>query len=97
MSTLDYAYRARNITNSNRPKINQMLSKREVFKGYSDEMDRLRRELLTCRVKNWVNLAKENYHEQLVASLKLNMMKFWMIWSIVWQCCRGEGESFYGG
>ena len=44
MSTLDYAYRARNITNSNRPKINQMLSKREVFKGYSDEMDRLRRE-----------------------------------------------------
>ena len=34
---------------------------------------------------------------QLVASLKLNMLKFWMIWSIVWQCCRGEGGSFHGG
>ena len=92
MSTLDYAYRVRNITK--RPEVNQMW---EVLKGYSDKMDSLRRELLTCRVKNWVNLAKENYHEQLVASLKLNMLKFWMIWSIVWQCCRGEGESFYGG
>ena len=42
-----------------------MLSKREVLKGYSDEMDRLRRELLTCRDKNGVYLAKENYHEML--------------------------------
>jgi kinesin family protein 11 len=65
LSTLDYAYRARNITNSNRPKINQMLSKREVLKGYSDEMDRLRRELLTCRDKNGVYFAKENYHKML--------------------------------
>eukprot|EP00090_Calanus_glacialis_P016225 TRINITY_DN25444_c0_g1_i1.p1 TRINITY_DN25444_c0_g1~~TRINITY_DN25444_c0_g1_i1.p1 ORF type:complete len:1065 (-),score=410.75 TRINITY_DN25444_c0_g1_i1:108-3302(-) len=63
LSTLDYAYRARNITN--RPEVNQMLSKREVLKGYSDEMDRLRRELLTCRDKNGVYLAKENYHEML--------------------------------
>ena len=65
MSTLDYAYRARNITNSNRPEINQMLRKREVLKGYSDEMDRLRRELLTCRDKNGVYFAKENYHKML--------------------------------
>ena len=42
-----------------------MLSKREVLKGYSDEMDRLRRELLTCRDKTGVYLAKENYHEML--------------------------------
>ena len=42
-----------------------MLSKREVLKRYSDEMDRLRRELLTCRDKTGVYLAKENYHEML--------------------------------
>jgi len=63
LSTLDYAYRARNITN--RPEVNQKLSKREVLKEYSDEMDRLRRDLLTFREKNGVYLAKENYHEML--------------------------------
>jgi len=63
LSTLDYANRARNITN--RPEINQMLSKKEVLKGYSDEMDRLRKDLLTMRDKNGVYLAKENYQGML--------------------------------
>ena len=58
LSTLDYAYRASNITK--RTEVNQMLSKREVLKGFSDEMDRLRREHLTCRDMNGVQLAKEN-------------------------------------
>ena len=58
MSTLDYAYRASNITK--RTEVNQMLSKREVLKGFSNEMDRLRREHLTCRDMNGVQLAKEN-------------------------------------
>jgi len=63
MSTLDYAYRARNITN--KPEVNQKLSKREVLKEYSDEMNKLRRDLLNLREKNGVYLAKENYHEML--------------------------------
>merc|ERR1719427_1010947 len=63
LSTLDYAYRARNITN--RPEVNQKLSKREVLKEYSEGMDRLRRDLLTFREKNGVYLAKENYTEML--------------------------------
>jgi len=63
MSTLDYAYRARNITN--KPEVNQKLSKREVLKEYSDEMNRLRRDLLNLREKNGVYLAKDNYHEML--------------------------------
>jgi kinesin family protein 11 len=57
---LDYAYRVRNITK--RPEVNQMW---EVLKGYSDKMDTLRRELLTCRDKNGVYFAKENYHKML--------------------------------
>merc|ERR1719427_285339 len=63
LSTLDYAYRARNITN--KPEVNQKLSKREVLKEYGDEMNRLRRDLLNLREKNGVYLAKENYHEML--------------------------------
>ena len=62
LSTLDYAYRARNI---NRPEVNQKLSKREdVLKEYSDEMDRLRRDLSTSREKYGVYL-EENYHGML--------------------------------
>ena len=63
LSTLDYAYRARNITN--RPEVNQKLSKREVLKEYSDEMERLKKDLLNLRDKNGVYLAKENYHQML--------------------------------
>jgi kinesin family protein 11 len=58
LSTLDYGNRASNITE--RTEVNQMLSKREVLKGFSDEMDRLRREHLTCRDMNGVQLDKEN-------------------------------------
>ena len=63
LSTLDYAYRARNITN--RPEVNQMLSKKEVLKGYSDEMDRIRKDLMSMRDKNGIYLAKENYLEMI--------------------------------
>ena len=73
LSTLDYAYRARNITN--RPENNQKLSKREVLKEYSNEMDRLRRDLLTFREKNCVYLAKENYHEMLEKIKQMGALK----------------------
>ncbi|KAL0132743.1 hypothetical protein PUN28_000465 [Cardiocondyla obscurior] len=61
LSTLDYAHRAKNITN--RPEINQKLSKRALLKEYTEEIERLRRDLLAARERNGVYLAHENYNE----------------------------------
>lgn len=61
LSTLDYAYRAKNITN--RPEINQKLSKKALLKEYTEEIERLRRDLLATRERNGVYLAQENYNE----------------------------------
>lgn len=59
MSTLDYAYRAKNITN--RPEVNQKLTKKTLMKEYNEEIERLRRDLQAARDKNGVYLAEENY------------------------------------
>ncbi|KOC63549.1 Bipolar kinesin KRP-130 [Habropoda laboriosa] len=56
LSTLDYAHRAKNITN--RPEINQKLSKK-----YTEEIERLRRDLLATRERDGVYLANDNYQE----------------------------------
>ncbi|RLU25689.1 hypothetical protein DMN91_001846 [Ooceraea biroi] len=61
LSTLDYAHRAKNITN--RPEINQKLSKKALLKEYTEEIERLRRDLLASRERNGVYLAQENYNE----------------------------------
>nr|XP_034181739.1 kinesin-like protein Klp61F [Osmia lignaria] len=61
LSTLDYAHRAKNITN--RPEINQKLSKKEFLKQYTVEIERLRKDLEATREKNGVYLADENYQE----------------------------------
>ncbi|CAD1468541.1 unnamed protein product, partial [Heterotrigona itama] len=61
LSTLDYAHRAKNITN--RPEINQKLSKREFLKQYTEEIEKLRRDLLASRDRNGVYLADDNYKE----------------------------------
>ncbi|KAG7202940.1 hypothetical protein KM043_010081 [Ampulex compressa] len=61
LSTLDYAYRAKNITN--RPEINQKLSKKALLKEYTEEIERLRRDLLATRERNGVYLAQDNYNE----------------------------------
>lgn len=61
LSTLDYAHRAKNITN--RPEINQKLSKKALLKEYTEEIERLRRDLLAARERNGVYLAQENYNE----------------------------------
>ncbi|XP_078042053.1 kinesin-like protein Klp61F [Augochlora pura] len=60
LSTLDYARRAKNITN--RPEINQKLSKKEFLKQYTSEIERLRRDLLATRERNGVYLADDNYN-----------------------------------
>jgi kinesin family protein 11 len=59
LSTLDYAFRARNITN--KPEINQKLTKKALLKEYTEEMERLRRDLQATRDKNGIFLAEENY------------------------------------
>ncbi|CAK9822014.1 Kinesin-like protein Klp61F [Anthophora retusa] len=61
LSTLDYAHRAKNITN--RPEVNQKLSKREFLKQYTEEIERLRSDLLATRERNGVYLANDNYLE----------------------------------
>ncbi|XP_037089188.1 kinesin-like protein KLP2, partial [Pollicipes pollicipes] len=63
LSTLDYAQRAKSITN--RPEINQKLSKKMLMKEYTEEIERLRRDLLATREQTGVYLAPENYNSML--------------------------------
>ncbi|XP_051882851.1 kinesin-like protein KIF11 [Pristis pectinata] len=59
MSTLDYAYRAKNILN--KPEVNQKLTKRALIKEYTEEIERLKRDLAAAREKNGVYMSVENY------------------------------------
>ncbi|XP_069756634.1 kinesin-like protein KIF11 isoform X2 [Narcine bancroftii] len=59
MSTLDYAYRAKNILN--KPEVNQKLTKKALIKEYTEEIERLKRDLAAAREKNGVYMSLENY------------------------------------
>lgn len=61
MSTLEYANRAKNI--QNKPEINQKLTKKTVLKEYTEEIDKLKRDLMAARDKNGVYLAEETYNQ----------------------------------
>lgn len=61
MSTLEYANRAKNI--QNKPEINQKLSKKTVLKEYTEEIDRLKRDLAAARDKNGIYIAEETYNQ----------------------------------
>lgn len=61
LSTLEYAHRAKNI--QNRPEVNQKLTKKTVLKEYTEEIDRLKRDLMASRDKNGIYLAEETYTE----------------------------------
>ena len=63
LSTLDYAHRAKNITN--KPEVNQKMSKKAVLKEYTEEIERLRKDLLASREKNGVFLDHDNYQGML--------------------------------
>lgn len=69
LSTLEYANRAKNI--QNRPEVNEKLSKAQLIKEYTEEIDRLRRDLLATRERNGVYIALENYNE-MTKQLELN-------------------------
>nr|XP_054765646.1 kinesin-like protein KIF11 [Lytechinus pictus] len=70
LSTLDYAHRAKNITN--RPEINQKLTKKALLKEYTEEIERLRRDLFATREKNGIYLSEDHYKnmESSIASQK---------------------------
>lgn len=59
LSTLDYAHRAKHITN--RPEINQKLFKRALLKEYTEEVERLRKDLMATRDKNGIYLSQDKY------------------------------------
>lgn len=59
LSTLEYANRAKNIMN--KPEVNQKLTKRALIKEYTEEIERLKRDLAASRDKNGVYLSAENF------------------------------------
>lgn len=61
ISTLDYAFRAKNIRN--KPQVNQLLSKKTLLKEFTAEIEKLKGELIATRQRNGVYLTQENYEE----------------------------------
>ncbi|CAM4582953.1 unnamed protein product [Lepidochelys olivacea] len=59
LSTLEYAHRAKNILN--KPEVNQKLTKRALIKEYTEEIERLKRDLAVAREKNGIYISAENY------------------------------------
>ena len=61
ISTLDYAFRAKNIRN--KPQMNQMISKKTLFREFTAEIEKLKSELIATRLRNGVYLSAEAYEE----------------------------------
>jgi kinesin family protein 11 len=61
ISTLDYAFRAKNIRN--KPQVNQLLSKKTLLREFTTEIEKLKSELIATRQRNGVYLSQENYEE----------------------------------
>ncbi|KAL5448178.1 hypothetical protein PMIN05_001839 [Paraphaeosphaeria minitans] len=66
ISTLDYAFRAKNIRN--KPQINQLMSKKTLLKEFTAEIEKLKSELIATRQRNGVYLTQENYEEMATIS-----------------------------
>ncbi|KAL8777445.1 MAG: hypothetical protein Q9213_007859, partial [Squamulea squamosa] len=61
ISTLDYAFRAKNIRN--KPQVNQTISKNTLLREFTAEIEKLKGELMATRHKNGVYLTAEGYDE----------------------------------
>lgn len=61
ISTLDYAFRAKNIRN--KPQMNQLMSKKTLLREFTAEIEKLKSELIATRQRNGVYLTQENYEE----------------------------------
>jgi len=61
ISTLDYAFRAKNIRN--KPQMNQVVSKKTLLKEFTAEIEKLKSELIATRSRNGVYLTQESYEQ----------------------------------
>lgn len=61
ISTLDYAFRAKNIRN--KPQVNQMISKKTLLREFTTEIEKLKSELIATRQRNGVYLTANSYEE----------------------------------
>lgn len=61
ISTLDYAFRAKNIRN--KPQVNQMVSKKTLLREFTSEIEKLKSELIATRQRNGVYLTAEAYED----------------------------------
>ncbi|KAF6804594.1 kinesin related protein 2 [Colletotrichum musicola] len=66
ISTLDYAFRAKNIRN--KPQLNAMINKKMLLRDFAMEIERLKSELITTRQRNGVYLSNESYEEMTAQS-----------------------------
>eukprot|EP00794_Sanderia_malayensis_P005442 gene5442-6121_t len=73
LSTLDYAHRAKNILN--KPEINQKLTKKALIKEYTEEIERLKKDLFAAREKNGIYISEDNYNAM---EMKLASQKTWI-------------------
>merc|ERR1719447_2382838 len=61
LSTLDYASRAKCI--KNKPEVNQKLTKKALIKEYTEQIEKLKKDLYAAREKNGIFLSEENFQE----------------------------------
>lgn len=66
ISTLDYAFRAKNIRN--KPQINSTMSKKTLLREFTAEIEKLKSDLIATRHRNGVYLTTEAYEELTVES-----------------------------
>ena len=76
LSTLDYAQRAKNILN--KPEINQKLTRKHLIKEYTEQIERLKKDLVAAREKNGIYVSEDNYLEMqnIIASQKGNLQEY---------------------
>ncbi|KAI9875556.1 MAG: kinesin motor protein cin8, partial [Watsoniomyces obsoletus] len=65
ISTLDYAFRAKNIRN--KPQVS-MISKKRLLRDFTSEIEKLKSELIATRQRNGVYLSNDQYEEITVQS-----------------------------
>lgn len=66
ISTLDYAFRAKNIRN--KPQINPFVSKKTLLREFTAEIEKLKSELIATRQRNGVYLTTGTYEEMTTES-----------------------------
>lgn len=66
ISTLDYAFRAKNI--KNKPQVNATMMKKTLLREFTSEIEKLKAELVATRQRNGVYLTQESYDEMVTES-----------------------------